>query len=539
MRQDFFPQIPLEALLAALQSTTDDETRFTILLQLGVVADPRAVEPLTGVLEDENSLIRAGAAWALGQIGHPNAISALIKALEDEDEDVQDAVTAALAKIGEPAIGALISGLSTSNWYIRANIAAVLGEIATVNCVDALLLALKDSNPYTRAGAADALGVIGDARTVPAMLRALEDDNPDVRGRTAQALGFAAQQPDVIDALLVTAQDELPVVKIGAILSLAIAHDKQAEPVIIDALTHEDATVVATACLALQWMDPIPDAIPILLMLLNHADEWVRHNAIQTLGTYEDKQVVPALLERLKAEDVPELLEAIVIALGAIGGADAKQPLKRYLKKADPELAVLIQGTLLQLGDDKAIVALTDAIRSTEPSIRSQAVWALEQTKDPRAVKPLIGALLDSEPDIRADAAGALGVLKDESAVLALVNLVKNDEVSDVRQEATIALSQIGDRRCIPTLVHALQHDDNATVRAEIAYALEVFAEERAYKPLMMALLDVDPLVREAAATTLGVLHYVEAQQSLKTLLNDPFVRVREAATKALEQLET
>src|SRR5204862_6538961 len=57
-------------------------------LALGYLRDPRAVEPLRGVmLEDGNHATRRAAAWALGSIGDPGAADALLHAEPDESPE--------------------------------------------------------------------------------------------------------------------------------------------------------------------------------------------------------------------------------------------------------------------------------------------------------------------------------------------------------------------------------------------------------------------------------------------------------------------
>jgi HEAT repeat protein len=68
---------------------------------LGKIGDARAVEPLIGMLGDEDSDVRYDAAEALGKIGDVRAVEPLIKALEEGNPS---AATEALAKITEANI---------------------------------------------------------------------------------------------------------------------------------------------------------------------------------------------------------------------------------------------------------------------------------------------------------------------------------------------------------------------------------------------------------------------------------------------------
>jgi len=63
---------------------------------LGVIGDPKAVEPLIQLLDDGDSGVRKAAATGLGSIGDPHAEGALRKASIDGDDEVRYAAEHAL-----------------------------------------------------------------------------------------------------------------------------------------------------------------------------------------------------------------------------------------------------------------------------------------------------------------------------------------------------------------------------------------------------------------------------------------------------------
>jgi len=70
-------------------------------LALGNIGDPRAVNPLIKVLqEDDNSMVRGHTAWALGKMGGKKAKMALEKALKiEEDREVGEEIIDALRRL--------------------------------------------------------------------------------------------------------------------------------------------------------------------------------------------------------------------------------------------------------------------------------------------------------------------------------------------------------------------------------------------------------------------------------------------------------
>ena len=119
---------------------------------LGKIGDARAVEPLIGVLSDDDENVRWRAAEALGKIGDKRAVEPLIGVLGDEDE------------------------------YVRSSAAEALGVIGDVRAVEPLIKALGDENSGVRQHAARALVKITEAnikgKEKENILRFLESDDP-------------------------------------------------------------------------------------------------------------------------------------------------------------------------------------------------------------------------------------------------------------------------------------------------------------------------------------------------------------------------
>ena len=77
----------------------DDYVRETVVLALGAIRDPGAVEALMEVLKDVDVEVRRSAALVLGAIGDARAVEALEEALKDLDEIVRETAAQALEKI--------------------------------------------------------------------------------------------------------------------------------------------------------------------------------------------------------------------------------------------------------------------------------------------------------------------------------------------------------------------------------------------------------------------------------------------------------
>ena len=89
----------MDHLLSALK-TWNKDTRLGVIEALGEIRDPRAVEPLIGLLGDKDNEVRWESALALGEIADPRAFGPLEGALRDPDRYVRYGSAIALEKMG-------------------------------------------------------------------------------------------------------------------------------------------------------------------------------------------------------------------------------------------------------------------------------------------------------------------------------------------------------------------------------------------------------------------------------------------------------
>ncbi len=73
--------------------------RWKAIESLARTEDPRVVEPLITMLQDEDWRVRQKAAWALGYLGDPRAIIPLRRAYKDDLEGVQEMIIEAIDMI--------------------------------------------------------------------------------------------------------------------------------------------------------------------------------------------------------------------------------------------------------------------------------------------------------------------------------------------------------------------------------------------------------------------------------------------------------
>ncbi len=177
-------------LFQAVDNALDTDARDAARTALSTLAFDR----FTGVLlEHEDPLMRAVTAYGLGVLADPRAVEPLVQALAaDEDARVRVAAADALAVLGKDAAEEpLLRALDTDpDAAVREAAARALGSLQTGWTAAGMLPALgSDPAPEVRAGVALALGAIRENVALPPLLYASShDESADVRAAAAEAL---------------------------------------------------------------------------------------------------------------------------------------------------------------------------------------------------------------------------------------------------------------------------------------------------------------------------------------------------------------
>lgn len=103
----------------------------------------------------------------------------------------------------------LVTGkLEDEHPRVRSAAAVALADLRAAEALPALLLAVEDEDGHVREMALSALGEIGDTRALPRLRRALVDDRPEVRYQAIIAFSRVAKEGDDVDAALVEAASD-------------------------------------------------------------------------------------------------------------------------------------------------------------------------------------------------------------------------------------------------------------------------------------------------------------------------------------------
>ena len=145
-----------------------DELKAAVILALGSLKAPEAVEKLIEIVRDQdaNRIWRMYACDSLGKIGDEKAIPVLRALLAERDSLIRAYAVSGLTQFGldKETIALLMQGLRDSNWQVRVACAKALAASEATQAIDILKYkAQHDPEMQVRSEAVRALAAIGTA----------------------------------------------------------------------------------------------------------------------------------------------------------------------------------------------------------------------------------------------------------------------------------------------------------------------------------------------------------------------------------------
>jgi HEAT repeat protein len=180
-------------LASSLKSKGNAQEAYSAVLELGRLADDKAVDLLVSALGRLDGVARS-AARELGKIKAERALAPLIGLLSNSV--VNQAAAEALVGYGEKAVSHLVDALKNGDGHARQLAAFALGEIRDKRAVDPLILAVQTDETYSvRTAAVTALGQLKDSRAIWVLVSTLQmrDETTPERQGALEQLRVATQ----------------------------------------------------------------------------------------------------------------------------------------------------------------------------------------------------------------------------------------------------------------------------------------------------------------------------------------------------------
>lgn len=152
--------------LKLLAGANQADLRFWAARGLWANGSAEAVELLIDMLNDEEEMVRSGAALALGELKAEAAIESLARLLTSDRSASGNHAADALAKIGQPAAPALIEAMKHPDARARRRAAKALVPIESREAIRVLFEALEDDSYMVRHYAEIALARMGVGQMV-------------------------------------------------------------------------------------------------------------------------------------------------------------------------------------------------------------------------------------------------------------------------------------------------------------------------------------------------------------------------------------
>ena len=272
--------------------------------------------------------------------------------------------------------------------------------------IKTILACLESPDPNLRVRAVVLLVKSGDKRAVPFLERAAsEDDSPQVRYYARKGIGY----------LLSKSKGPAP----------AGAPPKRRAPAPVDAGLLAPEKVEAN---------------------LVHDDQWTRLQTIRAVEQYKAISYIPLLISRLGSETNRQVLSALLMTIGKVGGEGGVEAILPFLKNEDARVRANAIEAIDATGDHDSLVHLIPFLRDPDNRCRANAVIALKKYGRVNVFKTLEGMLQAKEVWMQDSATYVLGRMGAGNKTFELLQLALTSEYIVVRQQARNVLQTIADR---------------------------------------------------------------------------------------------
>lgn len=250
-------------------------------------------------------------------------------------------------------------------------------------------------------------------------------------------------------------------------------------------LSRDRKRVIIATMVELAEDSPDLDFCTIFKMCLKDDDEWVQEKAIDGLWEYEDRSVLPGLLQVLQSDKGDEVRAAAAAALGkfallaqegnllARDAADIQSCLMAVLQ--DPDESLDVRRRSLEAVAPFNTPDIRDyicwAYQSEDLRLKSSAIFAMGRTGEVSWLPILMNELDSNEPSLRYETANACGDLGEEDFVPHLIGLLEDDDYQ-VQIAGLNALGKIGGPLAKRALLRCMK-DGDATLEEAARNALE------------------------------------------------------------------
>ena len=421
----------------------DENNRYLVRKSM-VKIGARVVEPMMRLFKLNNPEIRAFAASTLGEIGNPRAVPVLVTGLSDNDWNVRRSCAYALTEIGERGVDKIAEALKSPNDDVRYWVTRILESIGEPG-VPYLVKALRDTNKEIRFFSAKALGTAFDTSVTKSLILALGDEVWSVRKAAAESLCRLENLP-IEEVMRYLSSDNDDIRYWVSYVVKEVGHKYVNK--IIEAMRRGDAELRLFACQAAGMIENEPELIDALILSLTDDSEWVRiYSAISLGKSGDERSIVPLircfsdrntevhrsviqsfkkmgeqvrkeLIKCIESED-PDLRKNSALALGEMREKRGLDHIIMLLEDSDSSVRAVAAQALSGFPCHKARGVLNHALGDSEVKVRLAAIKAIgnlgeeedalalmiyaakqKEGSETRAIHRILGDMAINNPDL-------------------------------------------------------------------------------------------------------------------------------------------
>jgi hypothetical protein len=252
----------------------------------------------------------------------------------------------------------------------------------------------------------------------------------------------------------------------------------------------------------------------LLLNCLDHADPAVRRHVLARVERSARAALLPAVLARLRREELPAVKGACLRAACALAEADALEQVGDYLKDPDPVVHRDVLIGLLRYGSIDSIVAagtdLAALLRSPDPVRRARGAEIVGEVGYTSFYRPLVDLIGDRDVGVRVAALTAAGKLRNRRLTAVVLGALADPET---RPSAAAALAHMG-TAALPELARALTDPARSTAeRTRVARICGRIPDPQAHALLADHLGAFDSDLRTQVGESLAAARYTAEPQ--------------------------
>lgn len=490
-----------DKLLAAIRSEVPITTKNKLFQQFQLVATPRAVPVLAGMLSDTN--LSHGARSVLEVLPGQVPTAALSRALT---EARKNQLIGSIGTLGNrrsrDAVPALIPLLTNSEVQVVTATVSALGKIASDDALAALkgvacaieppLLSTntKEISLAPRVRYRLNMGVVLDA-----LLECSESMSQ--QGRTNAAAQLCAQ---------LAASEVAPWPgRVAAMAALARLDAAQAMPFVLNMLKQQNEALHTLGASLARTM-PL-QALESLFTILYACPVHAQISVIESLADRADPAVVPLLLKATRYPD-PYVQAAAARSLARFSpNTEILERLAELAAGDGPQANAAID-TLVALPHDKADAAIIASLRSTNDAVLVGLIRAAGQRGIVAALPAIVRAAAHDNPRLRHTAIEALGRLGGHQELELLQRQVSKTSSAADTVAIAHAMTEISRRLNEPEvsarLIVGLLNAADSQTRLRLYDCLAGLGGTTALNAVRQAAASDDPITKERAVNLLA-----------------------------------